>query len=182
MDWTESQSDHKAGGVGLEIKSGKVNYRRANVADVEILVSYRIRFLNELGTRTGHHLDSAKTEVLRKALQEYFARAISSEDFVALLAEYEGEIIGTGAMVVWRRPPRYGGLESGKAGYILNLYTIPKARRKGVCTQLLNTLIEEAKSLRLKYLHLHASREGIRMYKRAGFVEPDEPELELGLG
>ena len=70
----------------------------------------------------------------------------------------------------------------GKAGYVLNLYTIPKARRKGVCTQLLSMLIEEAKSLRLKYLHLHASRDGIRLYERAGFVEPDEPELKLGLG
>lgn len=27
-------------------------------------------------------------------------------------------------------PARYGELESGKLGYILNLYTIPEARRK----------------------------------------------------
>ena len=77
-----------------------VKTRAKLFADVVTLVSYRIRFLNELGTRTGHYLDSAKTEVLRKALQEYFAWAISSEDFVALLAEFEGEIIGTGARVV----------------------------------------------------------------------------------
>jgi ribosomal protein S18 acetylase RimI-like enzyme len=76
-------------------------------------------------------------------------------------------------------PARYGGLESGRLGYILNLYTVPEARRKGICTRLLNELIKEAKSLGLKYLHLHASEEGRNIYRKAGFVEPDQTELIL---
>jgi ribosomal protein S18 acetylase RimI-like enzyme len=84
-------------------------------------------------------------------------------------------------MVVWQMPARYGGLESGKLGYILNLYTIPEARRKGICTRLLNELIGEAKLLGLRYLHLHASEEGISIYRKAGFAEPSQPELRLVL-
>jgi len=165
----------------LDIKIRKVNYRRANANDVETLVNYRIQFLNELGARTGHQPQKGKTEVLRKNLRDYFSNAISSDDLIALLAESEGKIVGTGSLVAWRRPPKYGALESGRAGYILNLYTIPEARRSGVCTKLLSRLIEEAKSLGLKYLHLHAAQDGIGIYKRAGFVEPDQPELQLKL-
>ena len=84
-------------------------------------------------------------------------------------------------MVVWQMPARYGGLESGRLGYILNLYTIPEARRKGICTRLLNELIKEAKSLGLTYLHLHASEDGINIYRKAGFVKPDQIELKLRL-
>lgn len=33
----------------------------------------------------------------------------------------------------------------------------------------------------LDYLNLHASREGIKIYRKAGFVEPKQIELELRL-
>jgi len=159
----------------MEIENDKINYRRANINDVEILVDYRVRFLNELY----NHPEDDETEILRKALRQYFSEAIPSNNFIAWLAEYNGRIIGTSGMVVWQMPARYGGLESGRLGYILNLYTVPGARRKGICTRLLNELIKEAKSLGLKYLHLHASEEGINIYRKAGFVEPDQIELIL---
>ena len=161
----------------MEIESDRINYRRANIDDIEVLIDYRVRFLNELY----NHPEDDETEILRKALREYFSEAIPSNDFIAWLAEYNGKIIGTSGMVVWQMPARYGGLESGKLGYILNLYIIPEARRKGICTRLLNELIEEAKSLGLTYLHLHASEDGINIYRKAGFAEPDQIELKLRL-
>lgn len=161
----------------MQIESEKISYRMANIDDVEALVSYRIRFLNELY----NHPEDDETETLRKSLREYFSRAIPSNDFVAWLAEYNGKVIGTSGMVIWRRPANYGGLESGRLGYILNLYTLPEARKKGICTRLLNELIKEAKLLGLKYLHLHATEDGISIYRKAGFVEPDQIELKLKL-
>jgi len=32
----------------MEIEKDKINYRRANINDIEFLVDYRVRFLNEL--------------------------------------------------------------------------------------------------------------------------------------
>jgi len=161
----------------MEIENDKINYRRANIDDIEILIDHRVRFLNEFY----NHPEDDETEILKKVLQEYFSEAIPSNDFIAWLAEYNGKIIGTSGMVVWQMPARYGGLESGRLGYILNLYTIPEARRKGICTRLLNELIKEARSLGLTYLHLHASEDGINIYRKAGFVKPDQIELKLGL-
>jgi GNAT superfamily N-acetyltransferase len=161
----------------MEIENDRINYRRANVDDIEILIDFRVRFLNELY----NHPEDDETEILKKALEEYFSEAIPSNEFIAWLAEYGGKIIGTSGMVAWQMPARYGGLESGKLGYILNLYTTPEARKKGICTRLLNELIKEAKSLGLKYLHLHASEEGINIYRKAGFSKPDQIELKLRL-
>ncbi|TET24178.1 MAG: GNAT family N-acetyltransferase [Candidatus Bathyarchaeum sp.] len=161
----------------MKIATDEISYRRANIDDLEALISCRVRFLNELY----NHPDDEQTEVLRKSLRQYFYKAITSNDFVAWVAEYNGRIIGTSGMVVWQRPANYGDLESGKLGYLLNFYTIPEARRKGICTQLLNELIKEARLIGLKYLHLNATKDGIRIYRKAGFVEPDDIELELRL-
>jgi len=141
------------------------------------LVDYRVRFLNELF----NHPENDETTVVRKSLLEYFTRAVPSKDFIAWVAEYDGKIIATSGMVVWQKPAIYGGVESGRLGYLLNFYTVPEARRKGIGTRLLNELIKEAKSLGLKYLHLHASKDGINIYRKAGFAEPEQPELELRL-
>jgi GNAT superfamily N-acetyltransferase len=65
------------------------------------------------------------------------------------VAEYDGKIIATGDAVVWQKPAMYGEVESGKLGNLLNFYTVPKARTKGVGTQLLNELIKETRSLGL---------------------------------
>jgi GNAT superfamily N-acetyltransferase len=162
-------------------ENDKINYRWGTVDDVEVFVDFRIRFLNELGERSGRHPKPERLLALKKNLQEYFSEAIVSKDFRFLLAEHHKKIVGTGVLVVWRRPPRYGGLESGKLGYILNLYTVPEARRNGICTRMLHELIREAKTLGLKHLHLHASEDGNRIYRKAGFASPEQNELELTL-
>jgi GNAT superfamily N-acetyltransferase len=132
-------------------------------------------FLNELLD----HPEDGATEILRKSLVEYFTRTIPSKDFIAWVAEYDGKIIATSGMVVWQKPAIYGGVESNKLGYLLNFYTVPEARGQGIATRLLNEILRDAKSSGLKYLHLHASKDGISIYRKAGFIEPEMSELEL---
>jgi GNAT superfamily N-acetyltransferase len=161
----------------MKTEKVKMSYRRATVNDVQTLIDMRVRFLNELYC----HPENDETRILRKSLRQYFSEAISSGSFIAWLAEHGGRIVGTGGMVVWQMPGRYSGLETGRLGYILNMYTIPEARRSGVCTRLLKELIKEAKSLGLRYLHLHASEDGMNIYRKAGFAEPKREELALRL-
>lgn len=155
----------------------EIVYRRGTLDDVQVLVDLRVRFLNELL----NHPENNETRVVRKSLLEYFTEAIPSRDFVAWVAEFGGKIVATSGMVVWQKPALYGGVESGKLGYLLNFYTIPEARGKGIATRLLNELIGEAKSMGLRYVHLHASKDGEPIYRKAGFVEPKMPELVLRL-
>ncbi len=161
----------------METEKKKIVYRRAGISDIPDLVDYRVRFLNEQYS----HPDDSETKILRKSLVSYFVEAIPLNDFIAWVAECNQKIVATSGLVVWQLPARYEGIESGKLGYLLNFYTIPEARRKGIGTRLLNELIKEAKSLGLKCLHLHASKDGINIYRKAGFAEPNMPELVLKL-
>lgn len=161
----------------MKIENGKITYRRATVNDVQTLIDYRVRFLSELYG----HPENDETRILRKSLRQYFSEAIPSGSFIAWLAEHEGKTVGTGGLVVWQMPGRYGGLETGRLGYILNMCTIPEARRSGVCTRLLEELTREAKLMKLRYLHLHASEDALNIYRKAGFVEPKRIELAMKL-
>jgi GNAT superfamily N-acetyltransferase len=151
----------------------KIVYRRATLGDVPALVEYRVRFLNELHGRA----ENDETKVIRESLLRYFNKAIPSGDFIAWVAELDGKMVATSGMVVWEKPATYGGVESGRLGYLLNFYTIPEARRRGIATRMLNELIKEARLLGLRYLHLHASKYGEPIYRKAGFTDPQNPEL-----
>lgn len=159
----------------MEINNTKIKYRRVSIEDLEILVDYRIRFLNEEDKH-----DKDKETDLKEKLRKYFLRAIISNEFIGWLAEYNDRILGTGGMVVWQMPGRYG-FESGKLGCICNMYTVPEARRQGISTQLLTELIKEAKSLGLGGLHLRAHKDAIGIYRKAGFAEPYHLEMQLKL-
>ena len=154
----------------------RVLYRRADINDIDDLCDYRIQFLNDLFD----HPFGKETGTLREQMREYLLQAIPSNTFIAWLAEYEGKLIATSGMVIYRILPRYDVI-TGKIGYILNMYTIPEARKKGICTRLLNELINEAKMMKLAYLHLHSSQEGIDIYWRSGFIQPEQVELGLKL-
>ena len=157
----------------MDIAKDRIHYRRANTDDIEILVDFRLRFLNEMY----EHPEDDESITLREELREYFSNAIAADKFIAWLAEYNGKTIGTSGMVIWRIPARFGALVSGRLGYILNMYTIPEARNKSICTRLLQILISEAQSSGIRYLHLHASKDGMNIYKKAGFAEPSLVEL-----
>lgn len=103
---------------------------------------------------------------------------MEDDSFIAVIAEYENRAVGFGGMVIQRIPGNFNLIE-GMAGYILNMYTIPDFRKNGICSALLNKLIEEGKNLGVKKFFLHASPDGIELYKRYGFSDPGLPELEL---
>jgi ribosomal protein S18 acetylase RimI-like enzyme len=151
-----------------------VNYRRATLEDVKLLTDSRIRFLNSFF----NHPYDQETEILDRNLKSYFKDKLESGEYIAWLAEKEGSLVAISGMVVWQLPPKYN-IINGKAGYILNMYTIPEERNKGICTNLLSRLIEDAKHKGVSHLHLHASVEGLPIYQKVGFEQPEQIELSL---
>lgn len=151
----------------------KITYRELNNDDISILVDYRILFLREL---QGEH--SSDTElVLRKNLSAYFEKAINDKSFIALIAEIDSKPVGFGGMVIQQIPGNFK-LINGLEGYILSMYTLPEYRRNGIAGEILDKLLKKGKELGLEKLYLHASSDGINLYKQNGFIEPKNPVLE----
>jgi predicted acetyltransferase len=55
------------------------------------------------------------------------------------------------------------------------MYTLPSFRRKGVCKNILNLLVEEGKKYGYKAFELHATKEGEKVYSQEGFELYHEP-------
>lgn len=84
------------------------------------------------------------------------------------------DVAGIGSMMIRLAPANFKN-KTGKWAYIMNMYTIPAYRRKGVCKGILNELVEKGKKMGIGAFELHATKEGELVYKQNGFVIHSEP-------
>lgn len=160
----------------MKIDHKQIKYRKAVKDDVALLVDYRIKFLVELqGKQT-----AKKTKILHAELTNYFEQTLADNTFIAWIAEINDSAVGFGGMIVHRIPGNFD-LLNGLEGYILNMYTVPKYRNNGICSEILEKLIDEGKKISISKIYLQASDEGIELYRKRGFAEPEMPVLDLNL-
>jgi ribosomal protein S18 acetylase RimI-like enzyme len=148
-------------------------YRRAMPDDVDPLVNLRLAFLAEVSGATG------SDPVLRDSLTEYFSKMIPSNEFIGFLAVADSTIIATSGLVFHRHPPSNRN-PTGHEAYIMNMYTLPEYRRRGIATRLLQMLIDHARQNDCGKISMHASPNGRSIYVNAGFVLI-ETEMRLDL-
>ena len=153
-----------------------VKFRRLGPEDIQLLVKYRLLFLNELQKPESEE-DEA---LLRNSLISYFGRALADNTFIAWIAEYNNEPVSFAGMVVQQIPGHFTFI-SGSQGYILNMYTLPDLRGNGLSTKLLHKLVDEATEAGLTKVYLHATEQGINIYKKHGFKTSTWPVLEMKL-
>jgi GNAT superfamily N-acetyltransferase len=153
-----------------------IHIRKVEEADIECMTRYRIEYLTEMqGER-----DRAYKNRLLQELSSFFRDAIARGEFVGMMAEEEGQPLSFGGMVIKRIPGDFNQASYTEAD-ILNMYTIPAARRRGISTAILDALKNEAISMGISKLALHASAAGEPLYRRFGFNDPVYPVLELPL-
>ena len=163
----------------MNIDKNEITYRKTGVNDIESIIRYRLEFLKE--TDEDYHDEdyhNDKKDELVSNLRDYFRIAIPSNEFICYFAEYDSRILATGSFIVWHKPPAFHN-NNGKLGYVLNMYTIPEARRLGICAEIIKIMITEARLMGIKRFSLHAFEAGINVYRNLGFSEPREPELVL---
>ncbi|MGA2442224.1 MAG: GNAT family N-acetyltransferase [Tepidisphaeraceae bacterium] len=148
-------------------------YRRARLQDVGPLVKLRLAFLAEISGA------SESDPVLGASLVEYFSRTIPSEEFIGFLAVADGAIVASSGLVFHRHPPSNRN-PTGREAYIMNMYTDPAWRRRGIASRLLQLLIDYARQNDCAKISMHALPKGRSIYVNAGFV-PIETEMRLEL-
>jgi GNAT superfamily N-acetyltransferase len=144
----------------------ELSIRRATADDADEMARLRRDMQAELLT-TGDRtlaLDAASSRQNR----EYFREKLPTGEFVAFLAETGSVIAGTSGMVVYRAPPTQGNA-TGVEGYIMNMYTVPAYRGRGIATLLLDHLVEHVRGLGGHRVWLRASEVGRPVYERFGF-------------
>ncbi len=150
-----------------------VALRRAIPDDAEALSRLRLDLLREIGNLA----DDRQAGPLLAAIRAYFAPRLIRGEFVAWVAEADGRLVATSGLVFFERPPDAGNL-SGVDAYVMNMYTLPPWRGRGVATALLAELLRFAQASAAGGLRLHATEEGRPIYQRAGFRQT-ATEMEL---
>jgi len=160
----------------MNIEISNVKIHKVEEEDVSSMVQYRIDYLTEMqGVRERTFIEQLKTEMFG-----FFQKSISNGSFIAFVAEFDGNILAYGGMVIREIPGDFNRSSYLEAD-ILNMYTIPVARRKGISTIILKQLLSEAKSMGITKIALHTSKDGEKLYRSVGFKEPLFPYLELPL-
>jgi GNAT superfamily N-acetyltransferase len=148
--------------------------RPATTADVGVVARHRVGMFRDMGT-----LSEADVAPLRAASAEYFARVIATGDYLGWLAELDGAVIAGAGVLQRALLPRPDHIEGGRDAYVLNVYTEPAHRRRGLARGLMEVVLDWSRAQGHARVTLHASDDGRRLYDTLGFAATTEMVLNL---
>ena len=150
-----------------------IRYRMATAADVEALAELRWQMASE------HEAERISHEDYIAAYCEAVRDELARGRYLAWLAESNGRPIACTVLIWWPMPPNMEELHR-RRGYVSSVYTHPDFRRLGLARTLMETLIAQARELRISKLLLSSSSMGRPLYLSLGFIVSDRG-LELTL-
>ena len=136
-------------------KTKAIAFRQASLADAGTIATHRYAMFRDMGYR-----DEAALDSMRKKFLPWVERKLASGDYLAWFAVAENNLVVAGAglwLMDW--PPHMLG-SSTRRGNILNVYTEPEFRRRGLAAHLNQLALQWCKANRIDLVILHASPEG----------------------
>lgn len=148
-------------------------YKKATIDDIEILTDIRIEVLRA-ANQLSEDVDMSE---VKKQSYDYYKKSLADGTHTAYLI-YDGDIVaGAGGISYYRVMPTYHNASGNKA-YIMNMYTNPNYRRKGIAYKTLKLLVDDAREKGITHISLEATDMGRPLYEKFGFVKMiDEMEL-----
>lgn len=148
-------------------------YKRATIENIDELVRTRIIVLRA----ANRLLDDVDMSIVEQESYAYYKRALESGEHIAYLVYDNEKFIGAGGVSFYQVMPTYHN-PTGKKAYIMNMYTAPEYRRRGIAFRTLDLLIKDAKELGVIQIALEATDMGRPLYEKYGFVKMED-EMEL---
>jgi GNAT superfamily N-acetyltransferase len=153
--------------------------RRAVAADAAALTRLRAQMLGDMGLLT-----EGSDPRWRDSAEAWFTRRLAgAADFAAFVIDDPEHGVVSCAVGFCDDHAPSPGSPSGLSGYVLNMSTDPRFRRRGHARACLEVLLAwfrdetEARSVGLM-----ASEDGLALYRALGFTEPGHAFLQLRLG
>lgn len=144
--------------------------RQATERDILELVRLRIDFLTEMNAAEHH---APLPDGFEAVLIGYLESAIPNGNFVAYVAQEDEKIIATSGICFYQAVPSQSN-PTGRIAYIMNMYTVPCQRKKGLATALLQRTIQEARLRGSTTITLHATEDGRNLYAKTGFSKDED--------
>ena len=151
-----------------------IRIREARPEDLPIILHHRKAMFKDMGFS-----NEADIEAMAASSEHWLIPALAEGRYRGWLAEVPGgEIVAGGGVLIapWISHPR--DLRPRK-GEILNVYTEPAYRRRGLARRLMEIMIEWCREQGFAVIFLHASDDGRPLYESMGFRPTSEMKLSL---
>jgi RimJ/RimL family protein N-acetyltransferase len=194
-NWRSQKAMEKIGGrrVGTRLNgAGRENFvfqidtpetlefviRRATIEDASVIAWHRARMFQDMG-----EIPAAMFDDFVAASRAWTERALASGEYIGWFAipRNKPDTIVAGAGVQLRqvpphpfRPAKANAFAKGRHAIVLNVFTEPEWRKRGVARLLMDEIVRWARDEKLDRLLLHASADGRSLYERMGFIATNE--------
>lgn len=146
--------------------NSELKIRLASASDAELLTDLRLQMRRERETAEL----KISEEAFRQYNLDYFSKFIADGLYVGVIAEIDGEVAATGGICFHNHPPSYS-VPNGRSACLLNMYTLPEFRGRGLAGKIVAMLVEEARKADCCQVFLNASVMGKGVYQKFGFVD-----------
>lgn len=151
----------------------EIEYHQATEADIETIINCRVAFLSE---HFGEQTQECVAD-LKKHLRLYFSEGLNRK-YICWLARDEANVVGIGGLTIREHPGSFRN-PTGLMGYVMNMYTVPAYRNRGIAYSILEKLIDSGKQMGINMFELHATQLGEPVYQKYGFQKHNEPTYRL---
>ncbi len=152
-----------------------VTIRLATLADVSAITHNRRGMFEDMTT-----VDPVLLDEMEPAFARWVAEKIASGDYVGWLAcEAGGAVVAGVGLWLKEWSPIPGDLSTCR-GRVMDVYTAPAFRRRGLARRLMLALLDCCRERAIRTLDLDASAQGRGLYESLGFTTTNEMRLILG--
>lgn len=143
-----------------------IEYKILGKENIEILMESRLEMLRAVNKKPS---DYKFSDQLVQESRNYFENGNYKE-----VIAFDGDrVIGCAGICFLYVMPTFDH-PNGKRAHLMNVYTHPDYRKKGIASKMVEFLIEEAKKYGASEISLDASDMGRPVYKKLGFKESEE--------
>lgn len=155
----------------------QVHYRMAELGDIPVLLELRREALEGFNEIYPPAIDN---EPVLASCGSYLQEATQKGNCESVVAVVGDKVVACGSVCYYdlfatRTCPH------GRFAYLMNIYTMPAWRRRGLAYEIVRQLVEMAQAHGAERIGLDATLEGRAVYEKLGFcTAPDEMELFFG--
>jgi GNAT superfamily N-acetyltransferase len=151
-----------------------ITIRQATAGESDIILHHRRSMFRDMGEGTVEELDRM-VDVARPWLEN----AMADDSYHHWLAvEASGRVVAGGGVLLssWPANPKD---PCTQRAVILNVYTEPEFRKRGVARLVMLTIVDWLKQKGFRSANLHSSKEGRALYEKLGFEATSEMRLKF---
>jgi GNAT superfamily N-acetyltransferase len=152
----------------------EIRIRPATVDDVGLILHQRTAMFSDIG-----HQDASRMAMMRASSEAFLLKGLVDGTYRGWLAAVgDGRVVAGGgiAIIPWSGSPDD---PAPRRGWILNIYTEPGFRHRGIARQIMETIVAWCRGEGFHAVSLHASKFGRPLYERMGFQQTNEMRLYL---